>query len=278
MAEGPCRAPTRRGFHPVRVRSFHGRLRTLRVRDHRQRRARGRPAVHRARRPRRSRTKPAARRPAGLRRERGTLVTYLDTLSVNAVRGLCMDAVQRAESGHPGAPTGTAPVAHTLWQRHLWPDPKAPIRPNRDRFATSEGHASTLPWSPLHLAGVRAVDPDHEVLGRFAVTPEDLEAFRQRGSRCPRAPERRWPSEGDHDRAARTGRRHVGRRGPGRPVARRRLQPGRAGGTSPGRAMSRRRRSSPARRSPRSSVPGSGRPPASRAACTYWSAPPPASR
>jgi hypothetical protein len=126
-------------------------------------------------------------RPAGIRRERGTLVTYPDTLSVSVVRGLRMDAVQPAESGHPGTPTGTAPVPHTLCQRHLRPDPKGLIRSNRDRFVTSEGHASTLPWSLPHLAGARAVDPDHEVLGRPAVTPEDLESFRLPLPRAPRA-------------------------------------------------------------------------------------------
>ncbi|MEU2263144.1 transketolase [Streptomyces sp. NPDC019645] len=118
----------------------------------------------------------------------------LDTLSVNTIRGLCMDAVQRAESGHPGTPMGMAPVAYTLWQRFLRYDPRDPIWPNRDRFVLSEGHASTLLWSLLYLAGVHAVDPDYEVLGRPAVTMEDLKSFRQLDSRCPGHPEYRWTS------------------------------------------------------------------------------------
>ncbi|MFF0065744.1 transketolase [Streptomyces sp. NPDC005279] len=121
-------------------------------------------------------------------------MTDLDTLSVNTVRGLCMDAVQKAQSGHPGTPMGIAPVAYTLWQRFLRFDPQDPIWPNRDRFVLSEGHASTLLWSLLHLTGVRAVDPDYEVLGRPAVTLEDLKSFRQLGSRCPGHPEYRWTS------------------------------------------------------------------------------------
>jgi transketolase len=99
-----------------------------------------------------------------------TTTTDLDTLSVNTIRGLCMDAIQRAESGHKGTPMGIAPVAYTLWQRFLRFDPADPIWPNRDRFVLSEGHASALLWSLLHLTGVRAVDPDYEVLGRRAVT------------------------------------------------------------------------------------------------------------
>jgi transketolase len=121
-------------------------------------------------------------------------VTELDTLSLNTVRGLCMDAVQKAQTGHPGTPMAIAPVAYTLWQRFLRFDPQDPIWPNRDRFVLSEGHASTLLWSLLHLAGVRAVDPDYEVLGRPAVTLDDLKSFRQLGSRCPGHPEYRWTS------------------------------------------------------------------------------------
>ncbi|MEV0135663.1 transketolase [Dactylosporangium sp. NPDC050688] len=123
-----------------------------------------------------------------------TTTTDLDTLSVNTIRGLCMDAVQRAESGHPGTPMGIAPVAYTLWQRFLRFDPADPIWPNRDRFVLSEGHASALLWSLLHLTGVRAVDPDYEVLGRASVTLDDLKTFRQLDSRCPGHPEYRWTS------------------------------------------------------------------------------------
>ncbi|WKU42967.1 transketolase [Streptomyces sp. VNUA116] len=120
--------------------------------------------------------------------------TELDTLAVNTIRGLCMDAVQQAESGHPGTPMGIAPVAYTLWQKFLRFDPQDPIWPNRDRFVLSEGHASTLLWSLLHLTGVRAVDPDYEVLGRQSVTLDDLKTFRQLDSRCPGHPEYRWTS------------------------------------------------------------------------------------
>ncbi|MGI8312124.1 transketolase-like TK C-terminal-containing protein [Saccharopolyspora hattusasensis] len=121
-------------------------------------------------------------------------MTDLDTLSVNTIRGLCMDAIQKANSGHPGTPMGMAPVAYTLWQRFLRFDPADPIWPNRDRFVLSEGHASALLWSLLYLTGVRAVDPDYEVLGRPAVAIDDLKSFRQLDSRCPGHPEYRWTS------------------------------------------------------------------------------------
>jgi transketolase len=120
--------------------------------------------------------------------------TDLDALSINTIRGLCMDEVQKANSGHPGTPMGIAPVAYTLWQRFLRFDPSDPIWPNRDRFVLSEGHASALLWSLLHLTGVRAVDPDYEVLGTPAVSMEDLETFRQLGSHCPGHPEYRLTS------------------------------------------------------------------------------------
>jgi transketolase len=118
----------------------------------------------------------------------------LDALSVNTIRGLCMDAVQKANSGHPGTPMGIAPVAYTLWQRFLRFDPADPIWPNRDRFVLSEGHASALLWSLLYLTGVRAVDPDYEILGSPAVSMADLKSFRQLGSHCPGHPEYRWTS------------------------------------------------------------------------------------
>ena len=123
-----------------------------------------------------------------------TTTRSLDTVAINTMRGLCMDAIQRADSGHPGTPMGVAPVAYTLWQRFLRFDPGDPIWPNRDRFVLSEGHASALLWSLLHLSGVRAVDPDYEVLDRPAVALDDLGAFRQLGSRCPGHPEYRWTS------------------------------------------------------------------------------------
>jgi transketolase len=118
----------------------------------------------------------------------------LDQLSVNTIRGLCMDAVQRANSGHPGTPMGMAPVVYTLWQRYLRFDPADPIWPNRDRFVLSEGHASTLLWSMLHLTHTQAVDPDYEITGRPAVTMDDLKTFRQLGSHCPGHPEYRLTS------------------------------------------------------------------------------------
>jgi transketolase len=120
--------------------------------------------------------------------------TDLDALSVNAIRGLCMDAVQKASSGHPGSLMGIAAVAYTLWQRFLRFDPADPIWPNRDRFVLSEGHASALLWSLLHLTRTRAVDPDYELLGTQAVTMDDLKTFRQLGSHCPGHPEYRWTS------------------------------------------------------------------------------------
>ncbi|GAA4587534.1 transketolase [Planotetraspora phitsanulokensis] len=121
-------------------------------------------------------------------------MTDLDTLSINTIRGLCVDAVQKANSGHPGTPLGMAPVAYTLWQRFLRFDPADPIWPNRDRFVLSEGHASALLWSLLHLSGVRAVDPDYEILGHQAVTLDDLKTFRQLGSHAPGHPEYRLTS------------------------------------------------------------------------------------
>ena len=118
----------------------------------------------------------------------------LDRLTINTIRGLAMDAVQAANSGHPGTPMGIAPVAYTLWQHRLRFDPADPIWPNRDRFVLSEGHASALLWALLYLAQVRAVDPDYEIEGRQAVTLEDLRTFRQLGSKCPGHPEYRWTS------------------------------------------------------------------------------------
>src|SRR5262245_17248872 len=118
----------------------------------------------------------------------------LDLLSITTIRTLAIDAIQQAASGHPGTPMGMAPVVYTLWQRFLRFDPADPIWPNRDRFVLSAGHASMLLWSMLHLTGVRAVDPDYEVLGEPAVTLHDIETFRQLGSKCPGHPEYRWTS------------------------------------------------------------------------------------
>ncbi len=118
----------------------------------------------------------------------------LDRLCVNTIRTLSMDAVQQANSGHPGTPMAMAPVVYDLWQRHLRFDPADPIWPNRDRFVLSAGHASMLLYSMLHLAGVRAVNPKYEALGEPAVTLDDIKHFRQLDSKCPGHPEYRWTS------------------------------------------------------------------------------------
>src|SRR5262252_743415 len=118
----------------------------------------------------------------------------LDELCVTTIRTLCIDAVQAANSGHPGTPMAMAPVAYTLWQRHLRFDPLDPIWPNRDRFVLSMGHASMLLYSLLHLAGVKAVNPKYETLGDLSVTLADIEHFRQLDSKCPGHPEYRWTS------------------------------------------------------------------------------------
>ena len=118
----------------------------------------------------------------------------LDQLCVNTIRTLAIDAVQKANSGHPGTPMAMAPVVYTLWQEFLRFDPDDPIWPNRDRFVLSAGHASTLLYSLLHLARVKAVNPAYETLGEVSVPLDDLKRFRQLDSRCPGHPEYRWTS------------------------------------------------------------------------------------
>jgi len=118
----------------------------------------------------------------------------LDILCVNTIRTLCIDAVQQADSGHPGTAMGMAPVIYALWQRHLQFDPEDPIWPNRDRFVLSCGHASMLLYSVLHLSQTKAVDTEYEVLGRPSVLLEDIKSFRQSGSRCAGHPEYHWTS------------------------------------------------------------------------------------
>ncbi|HTG13913.1 MAG TPA: transketolase [Blastocatellia bacterium] len=118
----------------------------------------------------------------------------MSQLSVNTIRTLAMDAVQQANSGHPGTPMAMAPVAYCLWQRFLRFDPEDPIWPNRDRFVLSMGHASTLLYSLLHLTGVKAVNPKYEVVGEPSVALDDMKQFRQLESRCPGHPEYRWTS------------------------------------------------------------------------------------
>src|SRR5262244_2124639 len=118
----------------------------------------------------------------------------LDLLCVNTIRTLSMDAVQQANSGHPGTPMALAPVVYCLWQRFLRFDPEHPIWPNRDRFVLSAGHASMLLYSMLHLTGVKAVNPKYETLGNLSVILEDIKHFRQLDSKCPGHPEYRWTS------------------------------------------------------------------------------------
>jgi transketolase len=113
----------------------------------------------------------------------------IDQLSINTIRTLSMDAVQRANSGHPGTPMSMAPVMYGLWQRHLKYDPADPLWPNRDRFVLSIGHASMLLYSTLYLAGVRALDSRHQVLGQPTLTLDDLKNFRQLDSKTPGHPE-----------------------------------------------------------------------------------------
>ena len=123
-----------------------------------------------------------------------TLATgkQLDTLCINTIRTLAMDAVQQANSGHPGAPMALAPVTYSLWQQFLRYDPADPVWPNRDRFVLSNGHASMLLYAMLYLAEVRGINPEHERLGEFAVTLDDIKKFRQLDSRTPGHPEYRW--------------------------------------------------------------------------------------
>jgi transketolase len=118
----------------------------------------------------------------------------LDTLCINTIRTLSIDAVQAANSGHPGTPMALAPLVYTLWNRVLRFDPQDPIWPNRDRFILSNGHASMLLWSLLYLTGTQAVNADYETVGAPAVTLEDIRRFRQLGSKAPGHPEYHWVS------------------------------------------------------------------------------------
>jgi len=113
----------------------------------------------------------------------------LDQLSINCIRTLSIDAVQQAKSGHPGTPMALAPLVYTLWNRVMHFDPQDPIWPNRDRFVLSNGHASMLLWSVLHLTGTRAVNAEYERLGQPAVSLDDIRHFRQLGSKAPGHPE-----------------------------------------------------------------------------------------
>ena len=113
----------------------------------------------------------------------------LDQLCINTIRTLSIDAVQQANSGHPGAPMGLAPAVYSLWQYFLNYDPADPQWPNRDRFVLSAGHASMLLYATLHLAGVRAVNAKGEVQKELSVSMDEIKRFRQLGSRTPGHPE-----------------------------------------------------------------------------------------
>ena len=117
-----------------------------------------------------------------------------DLLVINTIRTLAMDAVQAANSGHPGTPMALAPVVYCLWQDFLRFDPEDPIWPNRDRFVLSNGHASMLLYSMLHLTGVKAVNSQYERQGELSVKLEDIKHFRQLDSKSPGHPEYRWTS------------------------------------------------------------------------------------
>ena len=115
-------------------------------------------------------------------------------LAINTIRTLSIDAVQQAKSGHPGTPMALAPLVYTIWNRVMRFDPQDPIWPNRDRFVLSNGHASMLLWSVLHLTKTQAVDADYETLGHPSVSLDDIRHFRQLESRAPGHPEYHWVS------------------------------------------------------------------------------------
>ncbi len=115
----------------------------------------------------------------------------LERLTIDTIRTLSMDAVQKANSGHPGTPMALAPVGYTLWSQFLRYDPAKPDWPNRDRFVLSVGHASMLLYSLIHLAGIEEIDAEGNKTGRQALTLDDLKGFRQLASRTPGHPEYR---------------------------------------------------------------------------------------
>ena len=118
----------------------------------------------------------------------------MEQLAINTIRTLSIDAVQAAKSGHPGTPMALAPLVYTIWNHVMRFDPQDPIWPNRDRFVLSNGHASMLLWSILHLTGVRAVNGNYERLGQPSVSLEDIRRFRQLDSKAPGHPEYHWVS------------------------------------------------------------------------------------
>ena len=120
--------------------------------------------------------------------------TDIDQLCINTIRTLSIDAVQQANSGHPGTPMALAPLVYTIWNRAMRFDPQDPIWPNRDRFVLSNGHASMLLWSVLHLTRTQAVNAEYESLGQPSVTLDDVRRFRQLDSKAPGHPEYHWVS------------------------------------------------------------------------------------
>src|SRR6202166_3938003 len=120
--------------------------------------------------------------------------TEIDQLCINTIRTLSIDAVQQAKSGHPGTPMALAPLVYTIWNRFMQFDPKDPIWPGRDRFVLSNGHASMLLWSVLHLTGTQAVNAEYETLGQPSVSLDDIRRFRQLDSKAPGHPEYHWVS------------------------------------------------------------------------------------
>ena len=118
----------------------------------------------------------------------------LDQLCINTIRTLSIDAVEQAQSGHPGTPMALAPLVYSLWNRVMDFDPRDPIWINRDRFVLSNGHSSMLLWSILHLTGTQAVNAEYERLGQPSVSLDDIRRFRQLDSKAPGHPEYHWVS------------------------------------------------------------------------------------
>ena len=117
------------------------------------------------------------------------IIENIAQTSVNTIRTLSMDAVEAANSGHPGTPMALAPVAYQLWTQHLRYDPAAPNWPNRDRYVLSCGHASMLLYSLIHLAGIRRAKEDGTITDEPSLPLEEIKRFRQWGSRTPGHPE-----------------------------------------------------------------------------------------
>jgi transketolase len=117
------------------------------------------------------------------------VVDAIDRLAISTIRTLTIDAVERAQSGHAGAPMAIAPVGYTLWSRYLRYAPDDPSWPNRDRFVLSAGHASMLLYALLHLADVKALDGAGRPTSGLAVRLEDIRRFRTLGSVCAGHPE-----------------------------------------------------------------------------------------